>query len=158
MKLTSLSSDCSEPTPSRPFAFSILLAVTLALVTIAIYWPVTGNGFTNYDDDVYVWANTQVQQGLTLKNIGWAFTHVVSSNWHPLTMLSHMLDCQLYGLNPWGHHLTSLLFHAANTALLFLFLQRLTGAVWRSAWVACCLPSTRCMWNRLRGWRKEKTY
>ena len=66
-------------------------------------------------------------------------------NWHPLTMLSHMLDCQLFGLQPWGHHLTSLLLHALNTVLVFLLLRRLTGAVWRSVMVAACLAGIRCM-------------
>ena len=73
---------------------------------------------------------------LTWENLKWSFCHFLSGNWHPLTVWSHILDCQLYGLNPWGHHLTSLLFHAANSVLLFLWLHRLTGALWRSAWVA----------------------
>jgi len=136
IKSTRIPSAPPARTPAHPFGFAGLLAFLLGLATMAVYWPVTGNDFVNFDDNVYVQANAQVQNGLTLENIKWAFTHTVSGNWHPLTMLSHMLDCQMYGLNPWGHHLTSLLFHAANTVLLFLLLQRLTGAVWRSAWVA----------------------
>jgi len=120
----------------RPFPLSAVLAVALGLLTLAVYWPVTGNDFVNYDDDVYVQSNAQVQKGLTLENVAWAFTHTVSCNWHPVTMLSHMLDCQVYGLNPWGHHLTSLLLHAADAVLLFLLLRRLTGAIWLGAWVA----------------------
>ncbi|MDR3456048.1 MAG: tetratricopeptide repeat protein [Verrucomicrobiae bacterium] len=122
--------------PALPFGLPGLLAILLGLLTIALYWPVTSNDFVNLDDNLYVQSNVQVQQGLTWENLKWAFTHVVSGNWHPLTMLSHMLDCQLYGLKPWGHHLTSLLFHAADSALLLLLLQRLTGAVWRSLFVA----------------------
>ena len=113
-----------------------LLAVILGLLAIVLYWPVTRNEFVNYDDDRYVSSNVHVQNGLTLENIKWAFCRPINGNWHPLTMLSHMLDCQLYGLKPWGHHLTNLLLHALNTVLLFLLFRRLTGAVWRSAAVA----------------------
>jgi len=113
-----------------------LIAVMLGLLTIALYWPATSNDFVSLDDNLYVQSNTQVQHGLTLENLKWAFTHTVSGNWHPVTMLSHMLDCQLYGLKPWGHHLTSLLLHAADSVLLLLLLQSLTGAVWRSLFVA----------------------
>lgn len=120
----------------RP-AFRIwLLAVALGLATIALYWPAFNLGFVNYDDDDYVTANVHVQKGLTLHNIVWASGSIVGGNWHPLTMLSHMLDCQLYGLHPWGHHLTSVLLHALDTVLLFLLLCRLTGAIQPSAWVA----------------------
>ncbi len=113
-----------------------LMAVLLALVTTAIYWPATRYGFVNYDDDLVVTANVHVQNGLTWENVKWAFCNPLNSIWHPLTVLSHMLDCQLYGLNPWGHHLTSVLLHAVNTALVFLLFRRLTGATWRSALVA----------------------
>ena len=77
-----------------------------------------------------------VARGLSLKGVEWAFTHIVVSNWHPLTMLSHMLDCQLYGLNAGGHHLTNVLLHTATAILLFLVLRRMTGFLWRSAFVA----------------------
>jgi tetratricopeptide (TPR) repeat protein len=106
------------------------------MLTMALYWPVRHNDFINYDDGDYVTANVRVQSGLTLDGVKWAFTKTVSSNWHPVTMLSHMLDCQIYGLKPAGHHLTSLLFHAFNTVLLFLWLRRATAAFWRSAAVA----------------------
>ena len=109
-----------------------LAAALLALVTIAVYWPATRCGFVNYDDDIYVTANVHVQSGLTPGNVKWAFANPVAGNWHPLTILSHMLDCQLFGLKPWGHHLTSVVLHAFNAALVFLLLQRLTGAMWRS--------------------------
>ncbi|MGP8022369.1 MAG: tetratricopeptide repeat protein [Limisphaerales bacterium] len=108
----------------------------LALVTIAVYWPDTNHDFVNYDDPHYVTSNVHVQSGLTWANLKWAFGHPVVGNWHPLTMLSHMLDCQIYGLNPWGHHLTNVLLHGANTALVFLLLRGLTGAIWQSLMVA----------------------
>ncbi len=113
-----------------------LMAVLLALVTIALYWPAMSHGFVNYDDNLYVTENPHVQGGLNWAGVKWAFSNPVAANWHPLTMLSHMLDCQLFGLKPWGHHLTSVLLHAVNTVLVFLLLQRLTGAVWRSLLVA----------------------
>lgn len=103
--------------------------------------------FVNYDDNVYITENPNVQSGLTRKSLAWAFTSTYASNWHPLTWLSHMLDCELYGLNPKWHHLTNLLFHVANTLLLFLVLKRMTGAHWRSAYVAAmfalCHPRNR---------------
>ncbi|HUD48926.1 MAG TPA: tetratricopeptide repeat protein, partial [Candidatus Baltobacteraceae bacterium] len=89
-----------------------------------------------FDDQAYVTENRHVLPGLTFADIGWAFRSVTAGNWHPLTMLSHMLDCQVYGLRPWGHHLTSILLHTANTVLLFLVLAGMTGAVWPSACVA----------------------
>jgi len=112
------------------------MAALLVLVTIAIYWPATRCDFINYDDKDYVTANLHVQSGLNWESVKWAFFNPVSANWHPLTMLSHALDCQLFGLKPWGHHLTSVLLHALNTALVFLLLRRLTGAIWRSLLVA----------------------
>ena len=90
----------------------------------------------HYDDPEYVTANPHVQSGLTWKGVIWAITTGAASNWHPLTWISHMLDCQLYGLNPIGHHLTNVLFHLANSILLFLLLQRLTKETWPSAMVA----------------------
>jgi tetratricopeptide (TPR) repeat protein len=134
----------SEPAPTgasasvvaRPCFPAWLLAVLLALVTIATYWPATRHDFVNYDDNIYVTSNVHVQNGLTLESIKWAFLNPVSANWHPLTMLSHMLDCQLFGLKPWGHHLTNLLLHALNTVLVFVLLRSMTGALWRSLMVA----------------------
>ena len=113
-----------------------LMAALLVLVTIAIYWPVMRHDFVNYDDNVYVTSNVHVQNGLTLEDIKWGCFSPVGGNWHPLTVWSHMADCQLFGLKPWGHHLTSVLLHALNTVLVFLFLRSLTGAFWRSAVVA----------------------
>ncbi|HZQ47689.1 MAG TPA: tetratricopeptide repeat protein [Verrucomicrobiae bacterium] len=108
----------------------------LLLITLAAYWPALSCDFVNYDDLGYVTENSHVQGGLSMATLGWAFTTGDQSNWHPLTWLSHALDCQLYGLKPSGHHLTNLLFHLANTLLLFVVLRRLTGATWRSAFVA----------------------
>ena len=122
----------SEPATSKVF----LLCATLFLVALAGFSPALQNGFTSFDDPLYVTENAQVQQGLTWTGVVYAFTSDVAGNWHPLTLLSHMADCQLFGLRPWGHHLTSVLFHAVNTALVFLVLWRMTGAVWRSFFVA----------------------
>jgi len=112
------------------------MAVLLALLTITLYWPAMRCGFLNYDDELYVTLNGQVQKGLTLENVKWAFLNPVAANWHPLTMLSHLLDCQLFGLNPRGPHLTSVLLHALNAALVLALLQQTTGAAWRSFFAA----------------------
>jgi tetratricopeptide (TPR) repeat protein len=114
----------------------MVAGLLLALGTLAVYLPVLGLDFTNYDDTEYVTENPAVRAGLTWPGLAWAFSHFHSGNWHPLTWVSHMLDCQLFGLNPAGHHFTSLLFHSANTVALFLVLGWLTGTVWRSAMVA----------------------
>ena len=115
---------------------SLLICGLLAAVTLLTFWPQTGHDFITYDDALYVTENAHVQQGLTWAGVAWAFRTGDTGNWHPLTWLSHMLDVQLFGLEPGWHHLTSLLLHAANAALLFLLLQRMTGAAWRSAFVA----------------------
>ncbi len=115
----------------------LVLSLALVLAVCLAYWPVVGNNFVNYDDDVYVTENRQVREGLTWRGVGWAFTSVgYAGNWHPLTWLSHMLDVTLFGLNPRGHHLVSLGLHAGNAVLLFLVLRAMTGAVGRSALVA----------------------
>ncbi len=101
-----------------------------------LFLPSIRFDFLDYDDDVYVTANEHVQKGLTLENVRWAFGDVNVGFYHPLTLLSHMLDSQLYGLKPWGHHLTSVLLHAANALLIFLFLTKMTGSLWRSLFVA----------------------
>ncbi len=113
-----------------------LICLALALVTASVYWQVHGFGFVNFDDPDYVSDNPVVKHGLTFNGIIWAFTHFYASNWHPLTWISHMLDCQLFGLNPTGPHVVNVLIHIANSILLFLLLQRVTGAQWRSAIVA----------------------
>jgi tetratricopeptide (TPR) repeat protein len=108
----------------------------LAAITLIVFAQTVHHDFFDYDDNVYVYENAPVAGGLTLPGVLWAFTHVHSSNWHPLTWISHMLDCQLYGLNPGGHHLTSVLLHTATAIMLFLVLRRMTGFLWRSAFVA----------------------
>ena len=114
----------------------IFICLLLTFVTIGVYWPVARHAFINFDDPDYVSGNPRVQAGLTPGSVQWAFTSFYASNWHPLTWLSHMLDCEIYGLRAGGHHVTSLLFHIANSLLLFGLLKRLTGALWRSALVA----------------------
>jgi tetratricopeptide (TPR) repeat protein len=115
---------------------SIIICLALAVVTFAVYWPMTHHDFILFDDQQYVTENPHVQAGLTGAGVVWAFTNDVAANWHPLTWLSHMADCDLFGLYAGGHHLINLLFHIANTLLLFLWLNRMTGALWRSAFVA----------------------
>jgi len=113
-----------------------VICLTLTLVTAVLYWPMLHHNFVNLDDEAYITANPHVQSGLTWAGFVWAFQSGEQANWHPLTWMSHMVDCQLYGLNPGGHHLTNLLFHIANTLLVFLLLNQMTKAVWRSAFVA----------------------
>jgi tetratricopeptide (TPR) repeat protein len=117
---------------SRP----LVLALALALLAVVAYRGALQNGFVNFDDPDYVTENPAVRAGLTGAGLRWAATAIVVANWHPLTLASHMLDCELYGLNPRGHHLTSLLLHAASTLLLFEFLRRSTGRPLPSAAVA----------------------
>ena len=128
----------AAPNPSpAPLSWPAwLLAGVLALATVVLYWPALQHGFVNYDDDRYLTANPQVQKGLTPETLRWAFIAPVADNWHPLTVISHLLVCQIAGLNPWGHHLANVLLHAANAALVFVWLRRLTGAVWKSLVVA----------------------
>ena len=105
-----------------------MLAAALALLTLALYWPATGNGFVDYDDPMYVSANPRVRQGLTQENLVWAFTTTEATNWHPLTWLSYLVDQDLFGPSPRGYHTTSVVLHALTAAVLFLLLQRATGA------------------------------
>jgi tetratricopeptide (TPR) repeat protein len=115
---------------------TMAIALLLALVTLGLYGPVLGHAFIDFDDDLYVTANPMVRQGWTWSGFTWAWTTGHAANWHPLTWLSHITDCALFGLQPAGHHATSALLHTANTVLLFLLLRRMTGAVWRAAVVA----------------------
>ncbi len=114
---------------------TFFVCLFLSLITLAAYWQVKNLQFA-YDDSGYITENYHTQEGVTLENIVWSLSAEVASNWHPLTLLSHMIDCQIYGLNPAGHHLTGLLFHIANSLLLFLVLKRMTNALWQSAFVA----------------------
>ena len=108
----------------------------LAALVWAVFGQTTGFDFLNFDDDIYVGDNPMVKAGLTMKGVVWAFTSNHAANWHPISTLSHMLDCQLYGLNPAGHHLTNVVLHGAAAILLFLVLRRMTGELWPSAFVA----------------------
>src|ERR1051325_5018108 len=110
---------------------TLLICFLLTAVTLATYWPVLNTGFINLDDPLYVKSNPRVLTGLSWRNIAWAFTTGYGSNWHPLTWISHQVDGQLFGLQPQGHHLSGLLFHVANSVLLFCLLEYLTGARWR---------------------------
>jgi Flp pilus assembly protein TadD len=112
------------------------ICAVLAAITWLIFGQTLAHDFVNYDDEVYVYDNAKVAAGLSPQNILWAFTHTVCANWHPLTVISHMLDCQLYGLKPAGHHFTNVLLHTIAVILLFLVLRQMTGGLWRSASVA----------------------
>ena len=114
----------------------VVLSLLLAAMTLIVFWPVTRCGFINYDDPEYFTSNPHVLSGLTSANFAWAFTTSHASNWHPLTWLSLMFDAELFGRNATGPHVMNLLFHAANVALLFLLLRKLTATTWRSAFVA----------------------
>jgi hypothetical protein len=122
-----------------------LLSLALVLVTCALYWPVRHFEFVEYDDPAYVFENQTVCNGLTWYGLAWSVVEAHASNWHPLTWLSHMLDCQLFGLDAGAHHLTNVLLHAASSVILFLLLRTMTGACWRSALVAALFA-----WHPLR--------
>jgi tetratricopeptide (TPR) repeat protein len=112
------------------------ITIALALGTLAVYAQVIGHDFIALDDPLYIRDNTMVKRGLTLEGLRWAFTTLHAGNWHPLTWISHMVDCQMFGLRAGGHLLVNTLIHIANTALVFHLLARMTGARWRSAMVA----------------------
>jgi tetratricopeptide (TPR) repeat protein len=114
----------------------IYICVLLIGAVVAVYWPVRGYEFLNYDDDVYVTDNYRVLSGFSWDGLGWAFSAFHGANWHPLTWLSLMFDAQLFGLNAGGYHWTNVLIHALSTVVLFLVFYRMTGALWRSGIVA----------------------
>ena len=115
---------------------NLFFCLFLTILTTAVFWDMRGNDFINYDDFQYVTDNRHVNTGLSIENIVWALKSGYASNWHPVTWISHMVDIELFGLNPQGHHLMSLFLHTANACLLFLFLNKITGAAWRSVVVA----------------------
>ena len=121
---------------TRHSTLGLVVCLLLASGALAAYWPVLRCEFLNYDDPTYVTDNPAVQSGLTWRGLAWAFTSAHGANWHPVTWLSHMLDCQLFGLHPAGHHLVNLLLHLANTLLLFGLFRKLTRAFWPSVFVA----------------------
>ncbi|MFI5215768.1 MAG: tetratricopeptide repeat protein [Candidatus Limnocylindria bacterium] len=125
--------------PSEGSRRSMLLAaILLALLTLAVDWPVTGHGFLDYDDQAYVTDNPVVLQGLSWPGVAWAFTTGEMGSWHPLTWLSHMLDCEWFGQRAEAHHLVSLVIHVVNAMLLLVVLARMTGA-WRPSFLVAAL-------------------
>lgn len=116
--------------------YSFFVVLILIALTLCIYWPVQNYGFTYFDDDVYVTRNSNIQAGMTLEGLRWAFTTKYFGLWNPLTWLSLMFDYQLFGFNAGGYHWTNVILHILNSVLLFLLFKNLTGAVWRSACVA----------------------
>ncbi len=126
------------------------IGLFLVAATLAVYGQTLGFEFVSFDDNQYVTENRHVKEGLTLDGLGWAFTSGHAANWHPLTWLSHMLDWSLYGAWAGGHHLTSVLLHAASAVVLFLALRRLTGATCAAdSWRPCsaCTRSTSNQWR-----------
>src|SRR5439155_2180424 len=121
---------------AAPGRCDLLIMLGLAVVTMAIYAQVIGHQFITLDDPTYIQENSMVNHGLTRAGLAWAFTTFHVANWHPLTWISHMVDCQLFGMNAGGHLLVNALIHAANTLLVFWFLLRTTHARWPSALVA----------------------
>lgn len=121
---------------SRAVWWSLVVSLALVAITIAVYAPVGHFGFLKWDDQAYVTENPHVLAGLTWQSVSWALTSTVHGNWHPVTMLSHLLDVQLFGTRPGPHHVVNVAFHIASAILLCELLRRLTGAMWRSACVA----------------------
>src|SRR5215472_17597505 len=121
---------------SKPSVTDLLVCLGLVAVTLAVFGQTLTHDFVNFDDHVYVYENPLVVKGLSTEGITEAFTHTHARNWHPLTTISHMLDCQLYGLKAGGHHLTNVILHTISVLLLFLVLKQVTSALWQSAFVA----------------------
>ena len=121
---------------SSPEKRTFVLCLLLLGVTLAAYNPIVHNGFINFDDEQYITQNAPVKAGLSWNTVKWAFGNFYQANWHPLTWLSHALDCQLFGLNPVGHHYMNVLVHGIDVVLLFVLLQSATGFTWRSLMVA----------------------
>jgi tetratricopeptide (TPR) repeat protein len=123
---------------SNSLPWKYIVCLFLVVTTLIVYWQVPKYEFLNYDDDLYITQNYHVKAGLNMSGLIWSFTSgtMVSNYWHPLTWLSHMLDYSLYGMNAGGHHMTNLLFHIANTLLLFFVLKRMTSDKWKSAFVS----------------------
>jgi protein O-mannosyl-transferase len=119
---------CVKPSPRARWCTLAAVAFTVVLA----YWPMLLNGFVDFDDNLYITANKQVAKGLNTETFLWAFSSINVSNWHPVTMLSHLLDVTLFGMNPVGHHAVSLVLAALNAVLLVLVLERLTGSFYRS--------------------------
>ncbi len=136
MKAAALKTTQPTMKPKAPTRQVAGVCILLVLGVLFVFGQTARFGFVNYDDEENVYLNPVVAKGLSAKSVGWAFAHAQASNWVPLTTLSHMLDCQLFGLHAGGHHLVNVVWHAANAALLFLVLRQMTGSMWRSAFVA----------------------
>ena len=120
-----------------PMKRAYYACLLLAATTLLVYWPVDNHAFVAYDDPVYVQQNPHVRTGISLENLRWAVTSTRNTNWHPLTWLSHMIDCQLFGADrPGWRHLMSVMFHTVNTLLMFLALRQMTGSFWLPFFVA----------------------
>src|SRR5258708_38769283 len=115
---------------------TVIIYLCAAGTSLAVFGRTIRHDFVNFDDDLYVYNTPAIQSGLTLKGIAAAFISQHAHNWHPLTTISHMLDCQLYGLNAGGHHATNVILHTIAVLLLFWVLQQMTGEAWKSALVA----------------------
>ncbi|KQC11212.1 MAG: hypothetical protein APR62_10345 [Smithella sp. SDB] len=120
----------------KPKKQILIICVILTVATLAVFLQLNNYDFVNFDDDVYVTGNSYVQSGITLKGICWAFSTIHAEFWHPLTWISLMFDNQIYGLNAGGYHLTNVILHILSTLLLFWLFNRMTGAIWKSAFVA----------------------
>jgi protein O-mannosyl-transferase len=127
---------CAGGQRAKSRVTDLLVCLGLVAITWAVFGQTLAHDFVNFDDHAYVYENPLVMRGLSTEGIIGAFTHTHARNWHPLTTLSHMLDCQLYGLNAGGHHLTNVILHTISVLLLFLVLKQMTGAFWQSAFVA----------------------
>lgn len=139
----------------RQIPAEVLIALALALGTFLIYLRASGNDFVYFDDEMYITENPHVQAGLTLRSVHWAATTFFAANWHPLTWMSHQLDCELFGMSPAASHLVSAAFHSCNAALLFAFLVSATKQRWPSAVCAALF-----VWHPLRvesvAWAAER--
>jgi tetratricopeptide (TPR) repeat protein len=114
----------------------LIISISVIAIILASYWQVQNYGFISYDDQLYIVDNYRIHSGFTFKSVVDALTNVHTGHWHPLTIMSHMLDWNLFGDNAGGHHWTSVIIHILNAVLLFLFFQYLTGAIWKSAFIA----------------------
>jgi len=124
-----------EETDEANKTLKVAICIFLMVATFCVYSQVQDHEFINYDDPIYT-QNPNVKAGFTSESVKWAFTTMDSEDWSPVNWLSHMLDYQLYGMHPKGHHLTNLFFHIANALILFIVLSRMTGKLWQSGFVA----------------------
>src|ERR1700737_2218322 len=126
----------TEKSDFAPRSVFVLVSLALAALTWAVFGQTLGHGFVAYDDQTYVYQNPRITSSITLEGLSSAFTEAHARNSHPLTTISHMFACQLFGLNPAGHHLINVLLHAPAVLLLFSVLRIITGALWGSPFVA----------------------